>query len=145
MPDELTGPPLGRSPYNYFQERYCGRGGWAVLVCAVLLNQTNGKQLESVHETFFWRWPTCYHLAVADRDELEEVIKPLGLFRRRAATLLRLSAFYAFIWDGRSPVTDVPGVGKYGSDSYAIFIDGVIPDDVADKELKRYLEWVGGR
>lgn len=145
MRDELTGPPLGRSPYNYFQERYCDRGGWAVLVVASLLNQTNGKQLESVHEDLFWRWPTCYHLAGADRSELESVIRPLGLFRRRASILLRLSAFYAFVWDGIEPVTDIPGVGKYGSDSYSIFIDGIVPDGVADKELRKYLEWVGGR
>lgn len=142
MPTTDVGPPFGRSPYNYFQERYCS-DPWAVLACAVMLNQTSGKQLELVHERVFSSWSSCYSMAVADTKLLQEVIKPLGLYRRRATTLVRMSAYYAFVWDGVDP-TEIPGVGKYGSDSYRIFIDGIVPADVTDKELKKYLTWCRG-
>ena len=32
------------------------------------------------------------------------------------------------------------GIGKYGSDSYEIFYKNRIPDNVQDKELKRYIK-----
>ena len=41
-------------------------------------------------------------------------------------------------WD-RKDATDLYGIGKYGSDSYRIFYKNEIPENVQDKELKRYL------
>ena len=34
---------------------------------------------------------------------------------------------------------DLHGIGKYGSDSYRIFYKNEIPENVQDKELKKYL------
>ena len=41
-------------------------------------------------------------------------------------------------WDYKD-ATDLHGIGKYGSDSYRIFYKNEIPENVQDKELKRYL------
>ena len=41
-------------------------------------------------------------------------------------------------WDGKD-ATELFGIGKYGSDSYEIFYKNRIPDNVHDKELKRYI------
>lgn len=106
-----------------------------------MLNQTNGRQLENVHIPFFAAWPTPMHLAIADRSAVEEVVKPLGLQKRRSAQLIRMSTVYAFWWDGRDP-TDLPGIGKYGSDSFRIFIRREYDIPVDDKELKKYLGWI---
>lgn len=127
------------SPWNYFQERYVD-DPWRLLCCVVMLNLTSGRQLEGIDRELFSRWPTCRHLALADQSELVQVIKPLGLYNRRAKQLIRMSLFYAFLWDGTDP-TMLPGIGKYGSDSYRIFIRGDLDITVEDKELRRYLEW----
>ena len=42
-------------------------------------------------------------------------------------------------WDGKE-ASDLYGIGKYGSDSYKIFYKNEIPNDVQDKELKKYIE-----
>lgn len=105
-----------------------------------MLNLTSGRQLEGIDKELFRRWPTCRHLSLADPVEVADVIRSLGLYNRRARQLIRMSTFYAFLWDGTDP-TMLPGIGKYGSDSYRIFIRGELDIPVEDKELRRYLEW----
>lgn len=129
----------GVSPYNYFQERYRDNP-WRLLCCVIMLNLTSGRQLEGVDHELFSRWPTAYHLAIADQGEVISVIRGLGLYNRRSRQLIRMSTAYAFLWDGRDPLS-LPGIGRYGSDSYRIFVRGEIEIPVEDKELRRYLEW----
>ena len=42
-------------------------------------------------------------------------------------------------WDGND-ATELFGIGKYGSDSYRIFFKNEVPDNIQDKELKRYVK-----
>ena len=127
------------SPWNYFQERYRD-DPWKLLCCVIMLNLTSGRQLEGVDVELFRRWPTAHELALADATEVAEVVRSLGLYNRRAKSLIRMSVVYAFLWDGSDPLS-LPGIGKYGSDSYRIFVRGEITIPVEDKELRRYLEW----
>ena len=55
----------------------------------------------------------------------------------RTQRLRRMSKDF-LTWD-RKDATDLYGIGKYGSDSYRIFYKNEIPDDVQDKELKKYI------
>lgn len=128
------------SPLNLFQERYRG-DPWAVLCCVICLNLCTGRALESVHTELFRRWPTPLHMATADRGELESVLRRLGMQRRRAIALVRMSVAYACLWDGRDPL-DLPGIGKYGADSYRIFVRGELDVGPTDKELRKYIEWI---
>lgn len=41
-------------------------------------------------------------------------------------------------------VRDMHGIGKYGADSYNMFVRGYLVEDVKDKELKNYVSWVKG-
>lgn len=131
------------SPYNYFQERY-RHDVWRMLCCVVCLNLTTGKALETVHRELFEAFPDPLRMTQAlwdteVMDELVGILTPLGLQRRRALNLARLSCDY-MQWDGRDP-KDLSGIGKYGYDSYSIFIWKRVPRDVRDKELRRYLDW----
>lgn len=128
-----------RSPYNLFQERYAD-DPWRLLCCVICLNLCGGRALESVHLELFRRWPTALHMAFAERTEIESVISTLGLQFRRARSLVRMSVHYSFLWDGRDP-DDLPGIGRYGADSFNIFIRGQLDIPVTDKELRKYLEW----
>lgn len=128
------------SPLNLFQERYA-HDGWALLCCTICLNLCTGRAFEAVHEDRLALWPTAYDMAVGDPLDLEALLSPLGLQRRRAKGLIRMSTAYAYLWDGRDP-SDLPGIGKYGSDSYRLFIRGELDIPVEDKELRKYLEWI---
>lgn len=127
------------SPLNLFQERYADEP-WKLLCCCICLNLCSGRALESVHEDLFALWPTPLHMATADCTEVETLMTQLGLQRRRALALIRMSTAYACWWDGGNPM-DLPGIGKYGSDSYRIFVRGELEVRPTDKELRKYLEW----
>ncbi len=47
----------------------------------------------------------------------------------------------SFIEGGWKEPEDLPGIGKYGADSYNAFCRGYLSHDVQDKELKKYLSW----
>lgn len=131
------------SPYNLFQERYRG-DPWRLLCCVICLNLCTGTALESVHLELFRRWPTSLHMATASIEEVEGVVRYLGLQRRRAISLIRMSTAFACWWDGGDP-EDLPGIGKYGADSYEIFVRGNLSVRPQDKELRKYLEWMERR
>lgn len=80
-------------------------------------------------------------MATADHVELESVLRHLGMQNRRARALIRMSTAYACWWDGGNP-EDLPGIGKYGKDSYEIFVRGNLSVRPMDKELRKYLEWI---
>lgn len=128
------------SPYRLFQERYA-RDPWKLLCSTICLNLCTGKVFETVHEDLFALWDTPCEMSLANVDDLSVLLSPLGLQHRRARNLIRMSTAYAFLWDGRDP-QDLPGIGKYGSDSYRIFVRGELDIQVEDKELRKYLEWI---
>lgn len=134
---DKAAPPI--SPLNLFQERYRDEP-WKLLCCVIMLNMTSGRQLEPVHLPFFRAFPDPIALGLADPVSVEPLIGTLGLQRRRARSLVRMSAHYAFIWDGNDP-RSLPGIGEYGDHSYRLFIRGELELPFRDKELKKYLEW----
>jgi len=111
---------------------------WQHMVGVICLNLVNRKQTKPVLTEFFKRWPTHSSLLQATKDQIEAVLKPLGMQKIRSQRLYRMSEQFED-WDGEN-ATELYGIGKYGSDSYQIFYKNNIPDDVQDKELKRYIE-----
>jgi len=131
--------PLDVSPYCLIQEELRGNP-WRLLVACMMLNQTSIKQVRPIIWDFFVRWPTASAAASADVDEMADFIRTLGLQNRRAALIVKMSAALCS-WDGSGDVRSLPGVGRYASDSYRMFVSGDLVEDVADKELRRYVEW----
>ena len=100
--------------------------------------------MEPVVEVIFQRWPDAKSLSEADEAELTEVIRSLGMWKKRVNTLKKMSAQYH---EGEwTDVLQLHGVGKYASDAYRIFVLGewrsVQPNDHALNDyhdfLKRY-------
>lgn len=110
---------------------------WQHMVGVICLNQVNRRQTKPVLTEFFKRWSNAESLLHATRDQIEDVLKPLGMQRVRAKRLYRMSEQFKD-WDGED-ATQLYGIGKYGSDSYKLFYKNEIPEDVQDKELKRYI------
>ena len=73
-----------------------------------------------------------------DKDTIAEMLKDLGMKNVRANRIWRMSCDF-INWDGKD-ATELFGIGKYGSDSYEIFYKDKIPDNLQDKELKRYVK-----
>jgi methyl-CpG-binding domain protein 4 len=126
------------SPHRLLQE-LVPADAWHIFVVCILQNRTTGAQVEAVIDRFFERYPTPRELATADRSELEALIRPLGLWRRRAKTLVEMSRRVAS-GEWSNPF-DLPGVGPYAADSYEIFVKGNLDVTAKDSWLRRYLEW----
>ena len=130
--------PRIMSPFIYFQERY-REHPWRLLCCTIMLNLTTGVALESVHEDFFRYFPAPESAVSGDTELMTLILQPLGMQNIRVKRIKGMSRDY-LEWDGKDPA-DLYGIGKYGSDSYRIFVFGELLDDVNDKELKKYVEW----
>lgn len=127
------------SPYVYRQEMY-REDPWKMLIVCMMLNQTSYKQVDRVRNEFFSRFDSPERLIKASDAEIIDIIRPLGFYNRRAKQWKKFSLAW-MEWDGVN-INDLPGVGKYASDSWKIFQEGVYDIEVEDKELKKYLQWI---
>ena len=111
---------------------------WQHMVGVMCLNLTYRKQVKEVLPKLFKRYPNPKAYLRGHLKTQETMLKPLGMWSVRAKRLRKMSEQF-LTWDGIE-ASDLHGIGKYGSDSYKIFYDKKIPDDVQDKELKKYIE-----
>ena len=113
------------------------------IAVGVLLQRTTATAVARFYNAFFARFPSWEELAAAEPAELEEFLKPLGLWRRRATSLLGL-ARYAAATSGEFPVDrkdhrDIPTVGQYVSNAIAVFQHGN-PAPLLDVNMARVIE-----
>ena len=109
---------------------------WKMLVCCILLNLTKRQQVDGIRHELFNKYPTEYEMMEADEDELSEILKPLGLYRRSAKTLIKFS----WMWvNGFTDVMELHGIGKYAKDSWEIFQMNNTNINPTDKVLSAYL------
>jgi endonuclease-3 len=88
-----------------------------LLVVTVLSAQTTDKRVNLVRPTLFAAYPDARAMAAADRAHLEQILGPLGFFRAKTETLLKLSAALVERYDGEVPprladLVTLPGVGR---------------------------------
>ena len=110
--------------------------GWKMLTCCMLLNLTNRKQVDVVRDELFNRYPTPKDMMNADESELAELLKPLGLYNRRAKSLKKMSEGYV---KGFKSVDELYGIGQYAKDSWEIFQNNNKKVKPMDKVLQEYL------
>ena len=113
------------------------RSVWQHMVGVICLNQTGRKKVKKILPEFFKKFPDEFELLKSDRETIAEMLKDLGMKNVRAHRIWRMTEEY-LEWDGRD-ATELFGIGKYGSDSYEIFYKNKVPENVQDKELRRYL------
>lgn len=88
-----------------------------LLVVTVLSAQTTDKRVNAVRPTLFAAYPDARSMAAADRAHLEQIVGPLGFFRAKTESLLKLSAALLEHHDGQVPpkleeLVKLPGVGR---------------------------------
>ncbi|XP_076054563.1 uncharacterized protein LOC143033244 [Oratosquilla oratoria] len=133
-------PP--RSPFNLFQESLY-HDPWKLLIGTIFLNRTTGE--EALGKNILWefleRWPTPEDALSAQWEDLAEVIKPLGLYEKRAKMILKFSEEY-ISKDWTYP-KELHGIGKYGNDSYRIFcLNEWRKVRPTDHMLNFYIDWL---
>jgi len=93
------------------------RNTWQLLVAAILSAQTTDDQVNKVTPQLFARYPDAASLAKAKPEDVEKIIKPVGLYRAKAANLIAtakmiLERFGGEVPSTREELTQLAGVGR---------------------------------
>jgi methyl-CpG-binding domain protein 4 len=115
---------------------------WRILVTCILLNLTTREAVEDAMDGFFAKWPNPVSASTADVSQMGDVLRPLGLWRRRTRSIVRLSNAWVVRWgNGKScpSPSGLPGVGQYAVDAWKIFCSGERDFVPRDRMLRAYL------
>ncbi len=90
---------------------------YELLIATRLSAQCTDARVNIVTKVLFERFPTLEAMAQAEVSEIEEIIKPCGLFRTKAKSISELSKMLIEEYDGVLPdsieeLTRLPGIGR---------------------------------
>lgn len=90
---------------------------WRLLVMARLSAQCTDARVNAVSVPLFERYPTLPDMADADISELEELVRPCGLYRTKAASIKSACAdirdrFDGIVPDNMEDLLSLAGVGR---------------------------------
>ena len=102
---------------GFLDEEAVRREGWRLLVMARLSAQCTDARVNIVCRDLFHRFPTVEAMANADIGELEDIVRPCGLFRTKADSIKRACEILGRDFDGVVPMDmdallSLPGVGR---------------------------------
>jgi A/G-specific adenine glycosylase len=135
----LWGEENGRT----FPWRKRSASNYERVVSEILLQRTRAESVAKVFPRFISLYPSWRVLAQASCDDLEVFLKPLGLWRRRASSLQRLSR-EMLSRRGRFPnvraaIEEIPAVGQYVANAVLMFCHNE-PQPLLDSNMARVLE-----
>lgn len=116
---------------------------YAKIVSEVLLQRTQAPRVAVFFGEFIESFPSWRRLSEATETQLGEFLKPLGLWRRRAASLIRLAREMSRR-RGRFPkrmedLESLPGVGQYIANAILLLCHNE-PRPLLDVNMARVLE-----
>ncbi|MHC1627092.1 MAG: endonuclease III domain-containing protein [Methanoculleaceae archaeon] len=90
---------------------------YVVLVLTILSARTTDAAVDSISNGFFSRFPTSEALARASTEEVEPIIRPIGLSRSKARHLVAAARMIVSEFGGKVPASmeallRLPGVGR---------------------------------
>lgn len=88
-----------------------------LLIATVLSAQTTDKKVNEVTPKLFAKYPDAFALAKANLAEVESIVRPLGYFRQKANTIVKIAKELVEQYKGEVPqsiaeMLRLPGVGR---------------------------------
>jgi A/G-specific adenine glycosylase len=151
--DRVIAAEAGRALCSYYRElgrRFpwrSERDPYRVAVAEILLQKTRAEVVVPALKELLDRYPAPAALSAAALEEIESVIRHLGLSNKRAAHLKHLGTYLALHGTGdladRTTAMRVPGIGAYGASAIACFAHGR-PLGIVDCNSRRIIARVFG-
>ena len=128
-----------------FPWRRSERTSYELVVAELLLQQTRAEQAAKIFPALVHQCPDWLGLAGIPRADLEELLRPLGLQRRRAAALQALAqrVLQRGLPATASELEALPGVGQYMARAIAAQLSNEVVAPI-DTNVTRVLERVFG-
>ncbi len=103
-----------------FPDAYCQlnhRNSFELLIAVVLSAQTTDERVNSVSGELFEKYGNAQKLANASQEDIERIIRPIGLYRMKAKNIISLAKvlvdqFNGIVPDSRADLESLPGVGR---------------------------------
>lgn len=91
---------------------------YKIFLTEILLRKTTSYQVNLLYDKFFDQYPTLAVLAEAKAEDLENILKPLGLYKQRSEQLIKLSnnimeEYSGVIPESYDELIKLSGVGMY--------------------------------
>lgn len=88
-----------------------------LLTAVALSAQTTDKKVNQVTEKLFQLCPTAADMAQFDEGELQEILKPIGMYKSKAKNTIAMSRILTEKYGGEVPedqalLEELPGVGR---------------------------------
>ncbi|NLY71058.1 MAG: endonuclease III [Clostridiales bacterium] len=88
-----------------------------LLISVVLSAQTTDISVNKVTPKLFEKYPDAASLAAADQNEVEDILRQIGLYKNKAKNIIALSKILIDEYDGQVPddynkLITLPGVGR---------------------------------
>ena len=126
-----------------FPWRAKSAGSYVRVISEILLQRTQADRVNEFFREFIKAYPSWRHLADATEVQLQQVLQPLGLWRRRAASILALAREMknrrGRFPGSRETVEALPGVGQYIANAILLLCHEQ-PQPLLDVNMARVLE-----
>lgn len=121
---------------------------WRVLVATLLLRKTTTTQVLKIYPKFIEKYPRASSILRSSKEEIKDVIKPLGLENQRAELITRIAQVIVSKFKGKVPCSlddlkKIPGVGNY-TVSEILLVACRKPAPLLDRNMIRIIERVFG-
>jgi endonuclease-3 len=140
--------PILRELAHLYPQADCAlahTSAWQLLVATILSAQATDKRVNLVTPGLFARFPTVAAMASAERQEIEEEIRSIGIFRNKAKNLQAAARMLQERFDGDVPhtlaeLTQLPGVARKTANVVLGVVWGIAEGVVVDTHVAR-LSW----
>ncbi len=90
---------------------------YELLIKVMLSAQTTDKRVNNVSEILFTRYPSLKALKEAQIDKIEEIIRPIGTFHKKALNIQNIAKELIDNYNGKVPnnrtsLESLPGIGR---------------------------------
>jgi len=120
---------------------------YEIIVAEVLLQRTRAETVAGFYRDFIKEYPSWKKLAGANEKDLAIFLRPIGLWRRRSASLSALAKIISrrngSFPRNREEIEALPGVGQYIANAVLLFCYDE-PQPLLDVNMARVLERVFG-
>ncbi|WP_332732638.1 hypothetical protein [Flavihumibacter sp.] len=128
-----------------FLWREKGLSDYQYIIAEVLLQRTRAETISKFYPSFISTFPSWYSLASARLEDIEESLRPIGLYRQRAARLQKLAnemvSRKGILPKNRSELEAISFMGQYIANAVEQIIFGQ-PTPLLDVNMARVIERV---
>lgn len=126
-----------------FPWREKGRSSYEKIVTEILLQRTQAKTVSAIYEDFFSKFPDWQCLANSDLANIENALRPIGLWQQRSVRLKNLAEVIveknSVLPRKRKEIDHLPNVGQYVGNAIELLVYSR-PLPLLDINMARVLE-----